>query len=244
MSFVISNERTFKLVPEYDGPLLCVDYTEPVEEETQWGKKLKFQFVFELQPENPTPDQLTDDGKRLTIRSRKFVPSLNEKAALYKFLKDWFGKDFASKVDMKNFDLGSVVGESMKAIIEHQEYEEKTYANIVLARPWTGNTDHFKSDYTRIQDRENKASEAPKTEVPSNEDKLPSWANAKVIAGKHKGKALSALEEADLKILWEKWATKLDPETAKMEEESFKEDLRQAVATVDPDFDFEDDIPF
>lgn len=240
MSFKIEKPE-YKLIPDgWEGSAVCVDYTEPTVEETQFGKKERFQFVFQVQPEDEDENLLNERGERLTIRTRKFVTSLSARANLTQFVNDWFKND--SSVPWNDFDLDWFVGKPARVLIEHTKTDDgKTFQNISLIRPWKGSTKHFDtSGYTRIEDRNEDAPKSkPKGTAPKKktDDGLPAWAKAVVPVGKKKGQTLADLEEKDLKNLWEVWG--MDNQS-----EDTAEAIKQAIMTVDPNYDFDDDVAF
>lgn len=241
MSFKIAKPE-YKLIPDgWEGSAVCVDYTEPTVEETQFGKKERFQFIFQVQPEDDNEDLFNERGERLTIRTRKFLTSLSPRANLTKFVQEWFKND--NSVPWHDFDLEWFVGKSARVLVEHTNTDDgKTFQNISLIRPWKGATKHFDlSGYKRIQDRDENAADKPKSAKPvskkNKDDGLPAWAKAVVPVGKKKGQPLADLDEKELKTLWEVWG--MDNST-----ESTAEAIKQAIMTVDPSYDFEDDVSF
>lgn len=80
-----------------------------------------------------------DDGQPF-ILSKRFTQSLHEKAALRKTLASWRGRDF-TPVELKGFDLGTVLGKDAFLSVIHTDKEGKTFANIAaVMRPPKGMT--------------------------------------------------------------------------------------------------------
>ncbi len=76
-----------------------------------------------------------DDGQPF-IMSKRFTQSLHEKAALRKTLASWRGRDF-TPVELKGFDLKTVLGKDAFLSVIQTDKEGKTYSNIaaVMAKP-------------------------------------------------------------------------------------------------------------
>jgi hypothetical protein len=149
------------------------------------------------------------------------VPSLHEKAALTKFLKDWFGRKLTDQ-ENKSLDLESLIGRPASLVIGHEQSADgtKTYANIKLIMPHKAGEPLAASGlWVRLQDRpakegaEGKAAPAtgdssfrktsgggqPATDDPSK---------VKVHVGKHKGIELRELTEESITSLIEHWLPK------------------------------------
>ena len=69
-----------------------------------------------------------DDGQPFVL-SKRFTLSLHEKAALRKTLASWRGRDF-TPVELKGFDLATVLGKEAFLSVIHTEKDGKTFANI------------------------------------------------------------------------------------------------------------------
>jgi len=149
------------------------------------------------------------------------VPSLHEKAALTKFLKDWFGRKLTDQ-ENKSLDLESLIGRPASLVIGHEQSADgsKTYANIKLIMAHkAGEPLAISGLWVRLQDRpakdgaEGKAAPAtgdssfrktsgggqPATDDPSK---------VKVHVGKHKGIELRELTEESITSLIEHWLPK------------------------------------
>jgi hypothetical protein len=80
-----------------------------------------------------------DDGSPF-ILSKRFTQSLHEKAALRKMLEAWRNRTF-SPVELKGFDLGTVLGKDAFLSVIHTDKEGKTFANIAaVMKPPKGMT--------------------------------------------------------------------------------------------------------
>lgn len=80
-----------------------------------------------------------DDGQPF-ILSKRFTQSLHEKAALRKTLASWRGRDF-TPVELKGFDLGTVLGKDAFLSVIHTDKDGKTFANIAaVMKPPKGMT--------------------------------------------------------------------------------------------------------
>lgn len=82
------NTKEYEPCPEYNGKAVCVDVSPLKEYDTEYGKKMKFKFVFEIDLLDTTRDPV----RSWVVLTKPMVASLHEKAALTKFLKDWFGR--------------------------------------------------------------------------------------------------------------------------------------------------------
>jgi hypothetical protein len=152
------------------------------------------------------------------------VPSLHEKAALTKFLKDWFGRKLTDQ-ENKSLDLESLIGRPASLVIGHEQSADgsKTYANIKLIMAHKAGEPLAASGlWVRLQDRpakdgDGKAAPAsgdssfrktsgggqPATDDPSK---------VKVHVGKHKGIELRELTEESITSLIEHWLPKAKAE--------------------------------
>jgi len=121
--------------------------------ETPWGPKEKVSLIFELQSTD-------EDGKHFIV-GKRFTRSLNEKAALRKFLEKWRGMKYTPAELQQGVDLENLIGMSATLFIVLNETDERTYANIESVLPFKnrhGDIDHFalqpSSEYTRVIHRE------------------------------------------------------------------------------------------
>ena len=209
-------KKDFAPCPEFSGRAVCVDVTPLKEYETEYGVKQKFKFAFEIELQ----DDSRDPVQPWVVFTKPMVPSLHEKAALTKFLKDWFGRKLTDQ-ENKSLDLESMIGRPASLVIGHELSADgsKTYANIKLIMAHkAGEPLAVSGLWVRLQDRPAKDSDAkaapatgdstfrktsgggqPATDDPSK---------VKVHVGKHKGIELRELTEESITSLIEHWLPK------------------------------------
>ena len=209
-------KKDFAPCPEFSGRAVCVDVTPLKEYETEYGVKQKFKFAFEIELQ----DDSRDPVQPWVVFTKPMVPSLHEKAALTKFLKDWFGRKLTDQ-ENKSLDLESLIGRPASLVIGHEQSADgsKTYANIKLIMAHKAGEPLAASGlWVRLQDRPAKDSDAkaapatgdstfrktsgggqPETDDPSK---------VKVHVGKHKGIELRELTEESITSLIEHWLPK------------------------------------
>lgn len=212
MSFKLSEKKggDFEIAPEGNGRAVCVDVTPLVKRQTQFGEKEEFRLVFELDID---AFGAREDGKRFVVWSRGFTPSLNEKAALRKFLKQWFGRDL-NAAELSELDPESFIGKPANIVVAHETGDnDKVYANIVACTPFKGKDPLQPSgDFIRKKDREEKpgkdgaagGAQFRKAEQPADAGR-DDWQKVKVHVGKHKGVELGDLDTEAVTALAEKW---------------------------------------
>lgn len=154
MSFIIKQPE-FTPAPAGFANAVCVDVTPIRMEKSKWGEKPKFRIVFEI-------DKKMDNGKPF-LASKKYTPSLGDRATLRKDLKDWRGKEFTLE-ELKAFDLENVIGAPCNIVITHEESNEKIYANITAIIPAAGEKLKPTGKYVRIKDRPDYKPETVKSE--------------------------------------------------------------------------------
>lgn len=209
-------KKDFAPCPEFSGRAVCVDVTPLKEYETEYGVKQKFKFAFEIELQ----DDSRDPVQPWVVFTKPMVPSLHEKAALTKFLKDWFGRKLTDQ-ENKSLDLESLIGRPASLVIGHEQSADgsKTYANIKLIMAHKAGEPLAASGlWVRLQDRPAKEGDgkaAPATGdssfrktsgggQPATDD--PS--KVKVHVGKHKGIELRELTEESITSLIEHWLPK------------------------------------
>jgi len=188
----------FAPCPKYAGRAVCVDVTPLREYETQYGVKQKFKIAFEidLQDKSKTPAQ------PWVVMTAPMTPSLNEKAALAKFLKDWFGEPLKESTSL---DLDGLIGRPAYLMIVHEKSQDgtKTYANIKVIQPHEDGEPLQPSGlWKRIQDRPPREGDG---ERPLTKAEL---AETKVHVGKFQGTVISALPDAAVQGLADRWLPK------------------------------------
>lgn len=197
-------QSTFTPHPETEGPIkgVIVDFTELKTRMTQYGEKNEFRFVIETE----AMDEVND--RRFCIWTRGYTASLDEKAALRKDLKKMMGRELTS-LELREFDIESMIGHGVKLIIQHETKDDRTYANISFIAPDKEKSLKPSGKYKRIKDREEKSDSYDRADsADSDEADEPAasgWEAVVVHVGKHKGKKLADVDEAGVKILIEKW---------------------------------------
>lgn len=197
-------QSTFTPHPDSNGEYVkavLVDITDLKKRVTQYGEKDEFRLVFETEVMD------TANDRRFCIWSRGYTPSLNEKAALRKDLKRLMGRELTS-LELREFDVESLIGHGVKLIIQHETKDDRTYANISFMVPDKEKALKPSGKYTRIKDREEKSDSYDRTDRADDgggEPAVSGWEAVVVHVGKHKGKKLADVDEAGVKILIEKW---------------------------------------
>jgi len=202
--FIPADEGTWNAV--------CVDVTPLVKRETKFGMKEEFRIVFEL-----VDAPLTEKGERQCVWSRGFTPMLVEKANLRKFLRQWRGRDL-NDAERAELDTESFIGQPAQVLIQHEEYEGKTYANIIACTPYKGAEPLAASGkFVRKKDRPAQGEKAnyksaakptadtPKGEKVDNTQAGEDWTTVVVHVGQHKGIELRDLDKEAIEKLIEKW---------------------------------------
>lgn len=139
-------DKKFVIAPEYKGPAVCADVSEPKEYETPYGPKQKIKVVFEL-------PILRDDGTPFAVWSKPMTPSSHERSAFAQFIKDWFGKA-PTKEEWERFDTEDLVGRGAEIVVIHEHVNGETYANIKLIMPdKSGETMKLSGKFVRAKDR-------------------------------------------------------------------------------------------
>jgi len=209
--------KEFAPCPEFSGRAVCVDVTPLKEYETEYGVKKKFKFAFELD----LIDGSRDPVQPWVVFSKPLVPSLHEKAALTKVLKDWFGRKLTDQ-ENNGLDLESLIGRPVTLIIAHEQSQDgtKTYANIKLMMPHKhGEPLQPSGLWVRMQDRPAKDDQG-KTVAPNTTTTRPVDLGAtKVHVGKFKGTAISELTDSAVKGLGEHWLPKAQVSASKTPED-------------------------
>lgn len=192
-------KKEYAPCPKYTGKAVCVDVTPLKEYETEYGVKKKFKFAFEID----LVDQSRDPVQPWVVFTKPMVPSLHEKAALTKFLKDWFGRALTPQ-ENKALDIESLIGKSATLVIAHEQSQDgtKTYANIKLIMPPEHGELKPSGKWVRIKDRPPRDEQG---ELVLTKSEL---AATKVHVGKFKGTPISDLSESAVNGLAEVWMPK------------------------------------
>jgi hypothetical protein len=235
--------KEFKPCPEYSGRAVCVDVSPLKEYETEYGLKKKFKFAFELD----LIDDSRDPVQPWVVLSKPLVPSLHEKAALTKVLKDWFGRKL-TEAESRSLDLESLIGKPVNLIIAHEQSQDgtKTYANIKLMMPHKqGEPLQPSGLWVRLKDRPPRDDDKTKTVVPAS-TALFNIAEVKVHVGKFKGVPLSELTPDAVRGLAEHWLPKAKVSPGKSPDDialiaAVTKRIQEIDAQEDPN---DSDIPF
>lgn len=154
MSIIIKETPDMYPVPD-EGlhAAVCVDAVYLGELQSPWGPKHKVSLIFELQE--------TDEEGNHFIVGKRFTKSLNEKAALRKFLEKWRGEKYTPDELQKGVDLENLLGMSATLFVVLNEKEERTYSNIESILPFKnaqGVVSPYElkpsDNYIRVKDRE------------------------------------------------------------------------------------------
>lgn len=164
--------KTFIPAPEGQHAAVCVDIIDLGMVETTWQgkqkKSHKCRVVFEI-------DERTPEGQRFTVREQ-FTASLNEKAALRKFMESWRGRPFTED-ELKGFDLEALWSAPALIQVVHKARGEKTYANIssIMKLPKGVARLEPSKDYVRVRDRTEQNGDGPPDDgaPPLDDDDLP-----------------------------------------------------------------------
>lgn len=203
-----ANSSKFEACPEYTGRAVCVDVTPLRKQQSQYGERDVFKLVFEV-------DLQKEDGARYAVWSRNFTPTLNEKSALRKFLRGWFGRDLTA-AELGEFDTETLLGKPAQVVVVHEHKENEVYANIAACTPdKSGNSLKPSGKFVRAKDRPAKDEQGStesratgggyrRAEQPADGGAVDHGA-VKVHVGKYKGIELRDLNLEAVTALCEKW---------------------------------------
>lgn len=141
---IVKKSGNFTPAPEGVHNAVCVDVVDLGVVDGMWGAQPKIRLAWELEETMP-------DGRRF-IASKRYTPSLHEKATLAKDLKSWRGRPFTAE-ELAGFELDNVIGAPCKLVIQHDERDGNTYANVVTVMKATKKLAPS-GDYVRVKDRE------------------------------------------------------------------------------------------
>ena len=152
---IIKEDPSLYPVPE-EGlhHAVLVDAVDLGQLETPWGPKNKVSLIFELES--------TDEEGRHFIVGKRFTKSLNEKAALRRFLEKWKASKYTSAELQEGINLEELLGLNATLFIVHNENsEERIFANIESVLPYKDKNGDMKlyalkpsGQYTRVKERE------------------------------------------------------------------------------------------
>lgn len=211
---ILTKKSGGNFTPHEEGSFraVCVDVTPLVKQQSKFGEREVFRIVFE------TDAPAREDGSRQCVWSRGFTPSLNEKANLRKFLRQWMGRDL-SPAEEAEFDTESLIGKPANVVVTHDHGDnDAVYANIAACTPYKGK-DPLKPSgkFTRKKDREaagEGASYRGAAEPTGGaEEAAPvdgtqagaDWSKVKVHVGKHQGVELRDLDGEAIEKLVSNW---------------------------------------
>lgn len=191
---------------------VIVDVTPLVKRESKFGVREEFRIVFE------TDGPAREDGSAPCVWSRGFTPSLNEKANLRKFLRQWRGRDLLPAEEAE-LDTEDFIGQCASLVIIHDHAENgETYANIAACTPCKGKGIKASGKFVRKKDREANGEEASyrnaakaDTEEHEGVDDTKAgadWSKVKVHVGKHAGVELRDLDPEAIEKLVKGWLPK------------------------------------
>lgn len=143
---LIKQKSSFVPAPEGTHNAVCVDAVDMYQQETRFGTKDVIRLFFEIDQDMPAKD---DFPKRPYTVMAQFTASINEKANFYKFLKSWFGRGPKTA-----FDTEDLVGKRATLVVQHNDVDGTTYANIVaILKPAKSNVLEPSEHYIRVKDR-------------------------------------------------------------------------------------------
>ena len=235
--------KEYEPCPEYNGKAVCVDVSPLKEYDTEDGKKMKFKFVFEIDLLDTTRDPV----RSWVVLTKPMVASLHEKAALTKFLKDWFGRHL-SDVENKGLDPDSLIGKPAMLVVAHEPSHDgtRTYANIKLIMPLKNGDMKPSGLWQRIKDRPPKV-EGGAPSAPSAPQQVLNLDKVPIHVGKFRGSPIGAINDAAVRQLAEHWLPKAMVNNAATREdhlliEAINSRLTAIQAANRPGA--EDDVPF
>lgn len=149
MSFIVKgSEGTFTPAPAGTHSAVCVDVVDLGEVETQFGRKHRARFIWEIDEERP------DYGDRFLAFATMNV-SLHESSTMGALLRRWRGRDFTAE-ELAGFDVEAVVGAPCMLTIVHNEKGGTVYANVDAAVPLPKGMARLtpSGEYVRQKDRD------------------------------------------------------------------------------------------
>lgn len=211
MGLSVTSGGDFKPCPEYLGFAVLVDITEPKMMTSQYGERLTFKFVFEI-------DLKQDDGTPYAVWSAPMGLSYSPRSNLKKFLDKWLKRDLT--IEEKS-DLDKLIGIPATISVVHEEHEGKTFANIAMCVPCKEQfrpSGLFVRQKDRVQQNQVNTGKSSSTQpAPSGsarndyqsfggEASKPTWQAYKIeLPGNLAGQALGDLPQDKLNALVNKW---------------------------------------
>lgn len=123
----------YSTAPEGLWSAVCVDVVDLGIVKTSFGEKPQIKIVFQLEERDPKTD------KRFLV-SRRFTPSLHEKASLRQILSAWRGRQFTAD-EVVEFDVERLIGANAQVQVMHAIGDEgQVWANVAAVVPPLKNT--------------------------------------------------------------------------------------------------------
>lgn len=141
---MIISGSSFTPAPEGVHPAVCVDVVDKGMVTGAYGTKHKLRIVWEIA-------ELMDDGRPFTV-GKTYTASLHEKSVLRKDLKSWRGREFTPE-ELRGFDTEKVVGAPCQLVVQHEEKNGETYANVTAVLKAGASRLSPSGGYVRVKDR-------------------------------------------------------------------------------------------
>ena len=134
MAIVAKAKAGSRLVhPEGAYPAICIDVIDLGDVETHFKGKKKIQHKIVIRWFCGQFGELeNEEGIKEVVplwAGERFTLSLSDRSALRPFLEAWRGRPF-TELELKGFDLESLVGAAAYLQITHNKKDETTYANV------------------------------------------------------------------------------------------------------------------
>lgn len=145
----------FEPAPEGLWPAVCCDIVDLGNVTGQFGTMHAVRIIWQI-------TERMEDGQRYTA-SRRFRVSLHENSALRPFLETWRGKKFKTE-ELQGFPLDRLIGVPCQLDIQHNERDNRIWANVTSAVR-LGSAERLDiENYTRVRDRESQTDTGAATE--------------------------------------------------------------------------------
>jgi hypothetical protein len=139
---VSTTPKQYELPDEGEHLAVLADVIDLGEVDTQYGKRDRVRKIWLV-------DQRDKEGKLIAV-AHSYTKSLHEKSSLRKAIKAILGRDPGNSMDLE-----TLLGTNMRLVIEHREYDDRTFAAIaVMLRPRKGDPVlRVPGDFVRAKDR-------------------------------------------------------------------------------------------
>ena len=139
--------KGFSPAPQGTWQGVCVDIIGHEDVETQWGKRDKVEFRWQLHT-------LMEDGKPFMVTAW-FNLTMNEQGRLRPFVESWLGVPFQDDNEAEGFNLFSLLRRNCMLQIFHRPSNKGgIFANVETIMPLPANMPLLKAiDYVRVKDR-------------------------------------------------------------------------------------------